>query len=219
VLAGAGAVGGALRSRRLGPEAAFLSAAALAGSGAWFAQACVDWSWSFAGLTGPVLALLGSAGATSALALTPLTREIRRGGIALAAVLAVLALPTFAAARLTLNAAEGWRNDLDGAYSALDSAASLNPLSDLPYLVKAEIARQNDDPDLALEALDDARDRQPDEFQGYLTAAEILATSDKQRALDEVESALRLNPRSKRGLALRDQLLSGSSRSQSPSKD
>ena len=43
----AGAVGAALRSRRLGPEAAFLSAAALTAAAAWGAQACVDWSWSF----------------------------------------------------------------------------------------------------------------------------------------------------------------------------
>ena len=215
LLAAAGVVGGALRSRRLGPEAAHLSAAALAAGGAWFAQACVDWSWSFAGLTGPVLALLGSAGATAALSLDPLNRPVRRAGIALACVLGVIALPTFASARLVFNAAEGWRNDVDGAYAALDNAASLNPVSDLPALVKGEIARQNDQPELALESLYEARDRQPDEFQGYLIAAEILATMDRRRALDEVESALELNPRSKRGLALREELLSGPSRTDS----
>jgi hypothetical protein len=208
----AGAVGAALRSRYLGPEAGFLSAAALGAGGAWFAQACVDWSWAFAGLTAPVIALLGSAGATAALSLGPLNRRVRRGGIALACVLGLIALPTFASARLTFNAAEGWRTDLDGAYSALDDAAALNPLSDQPYLVKAEIARQNDEPELAYEALLDARERQPDEFQNYLTAAEVLAEEDERLALEEVERALELNPRSKRGLALRDQLESDPSR-------
>ena len=212
LLAGVGAVGAALRSRWLGPEAGFLSAAALGAGGAWFAQACVDWSWSFAGLTAPVLALLGSAGATAALSLEPLNRRARRGGIAVACVLAVIALPTFASARLTLNAASGWRTDVEAAYSTLDDAAALNPLSDLPYLVKAEIARQNDEPELAYAALLDARERQPDEFQNYLTAAEVLADTDERQALEEVERALELNPRSKRGLALRDQLQSDPSR-------
>ena len=211
-LAGVGAVGAALRSRWLGPEAGFLSAAALAAGGAWFAQACVDWSWAFAGLTAPVIALLGSAGATAALSLEPLNRRIRRGGIAIACVLGLIALPTFWAARLTFNAAESWKTDVVAAYATLDDAAALNPLSDVPYLVTAEIARQNDEPELAYEALLEARERQPDEFQNYLIAAEVLAEEDERQALEEIERALELNPRSKRGLALRDQLMSDPSR-------
>lgn len=201
-----GVTGGALRSRRLGPEAATVSAAALAAGAAWFTQASVDWFWAFAGLTGPVLALLGSAAAPGALSFVPLGGGATRGGVAVAAIVGALAIPTYAADRLTVTAAQGWRSDVDGAYRALDAAADLNPLSDLPDLVKAEIARQNGDVPLAMASLEQARERQPDEFQNYLLGAELLRLADPTQALADAERALDLNPRSRQGRRLLEAL-------------
>ena len=58
-----GAFAGAVRARPLGPAARLLSAAALASGSYWLVHASVDWFWPYAGITAPVLALLGSAGA------------------------------------------------------------------------------------------------------------------------------------------------------------
>jgi tetratricopeptide (TPR) repeat protein len=193
----AAAVIGALRSRKLGPEAAFLTTVAFTVGAVYLAQASVDWFWSFAGLTAPVVALLGSAVAPQAYALREAaSKRRRRVGIA-ATLLAVLTLvPLFYSARLTTDAAENWRADSDAALSALDSAAALNPLADTPLLVKAEIARQLDDTELALDALEDARTRQPKEYFNYEIAAKLLASENPQAALEEAELGLELNPRS-----------------------
>lgn len=196
VFAGAAVVGG-LRSRKLGPEAAFLTTAAFTVGAVYLAQASVDWFWSFAGLTAPVVALLGSAVAPQAYALREAaSKRRRRVGIG-AALLAVLTLvPLFYSERLTTDAAENWRSDSDAALDALDSAAALNPLADTPLLVKAEIARQLDDTELALDALEDARTRQPKEYFNYEIAAKLLASENPQAALEEAELGLELNPRS-----------------------
>ena len=203
----AAAVAGALRSRRLGPEAAFLTTAALSVGAVYLAQASVDWFWSFAGLTAPVIALLGSAVAPQAYALRE-AASMRRRRVAIgAALLAVLTLvPLFLSERLTADAAENWRADSDAALEALDRAAGLNPLADTPLLVKAEIGRQLDDTELALEALEDARTRQPKEFFNYEIAARVLAPENPQAALEEAELGLDLNPRSEDLSELADRL-------------
>lgn len=195
-----------LRARKLGPEARILASAALAVGACWAVQAAVDWSWSFAGMTAPVIALIGSAGAPAALALRPVSRRITRSIAAGAALLAVLAIPTFASDRLTLNAATDWRVDPEGAYEALQSAAALNPIADLPLLVEAEIARQSDDPGRALAALRKARERQPGEWQNHRIAAQVLSGSDPAQALLEADLALELIPGSEELRRLRSRL-------------
>ena len=127
----------------------------------WLTQSSIDWFWAFAGLSGPVIALLGSAAAPGSLALSTLGPVVTRLGVAVAAIVAAIAIPTFAADRLTVNAAKSWRDDVDGAYRALDAASDLDPLSDLPDLVKAEIARQTGDVSLALASLLKPRERSP----------------------------------------------------------
>jgi hypothetical protein len=218
VVAAFGAVVAALRSRRLGPEAALLSTAALAGAASWGAQACVEWSWSFAGLTAPMIALLGSAAGASALALTPLRGPTRRFFLGFASVLALITIPTFAADRLTSDAAEGWRSDLDGAYRALDAASDLNPLSAEPELVKGEIARQNDDPSLALAALEQAREREPEDYQSYLIRAEVLEDLDPAGARTEIDRALELNPDSPEANEVRKRLRARPAKQTTPSE-
>ena len=192
----AAAAGSALRSRRLGPEAATLSTIALAVGATWLGQASVDWFWYFGGLTAPVFALLGAAAAPAALSFDPIGAAPRRAGMALACVLALLAIPTFAAERLTLEASRGWPSDLEGAYSALGTAADLNPFADTPFLVESEIARRSGDPVRALEAARAGAERDPDDWRTHLQAARAAAATDPELAMLEVEAGLALNPRS-----------------------
>ncbi|HKJ35977.1 MAG TPA: O-antigen ligase family protein [Solirubrobacterales bacterium] len=185
------------RSRRLGPAAAALSAAAAAGLTAYLIQGAVDWSWSFPALTAPALALAAAAGAPGALALR--NSAGRRQRVALGLILGaltLLAIPLYISERNATRAAADWPNDPQGAYAALDLAADLNPLADTPLLVKAEIARQQEDLPTAVEALEEARRREPDEWRNYLLGARIFAAADVEAALQDANAALELNPRS-----------------------
>jgi hypothetical protein len=196
----------ALRSRRLGPEAALLSSVALVVAAVALAQAAVDWSWYFGGQIAPVFALLGAAAAPSALAFEPLSRRVRRGVVVAAGVLSLVALPTFISERLTLDAAEGWRTDAEGAYGALATAADLNPLADAPLLVEAQIARESGDAPRALVALEEAERREPDDWQSYYLGAKTLQREDPEAALVELEKAEALNPTAEDIAALRKTL-------------
>ena len=202
---GASAVA-AWRSRRLGPDAATISAVALVVAAVALAQASVDWSWYFGGQIAPMFALLGSAAAPAALALNPIAERVRRGVVLAAGLLAVIAVPTFASERLTLSAARNWRGDLGGAYGALSTATDLNPFADVPLLVEAQIAKESDDADRALDALAQARSREPDDWRSYNLAAQVLERSDPARALQEIEQAYALNPSLPEVKALRRKL-------------
>jgi hypothetical protein len=202
---GAAAVA-ALRSRRLGPEAALLSTVALVVAAVALTQACVDWSWYFGGQIAPVLALLGSAAAPAALAFDPLPRRVRRGVVVAAGLLTVFALPIFLSERLTLDAARGWHSDTEGAYGALATAADLNPFADSPLLVEAQIARETGDTQRAVTALAEAERREPDDWQSYYLGARALQAEDPQAALTALEQAEALNPTSEDIAALKKTL-------------
>lgn len=187
------AIGAALRSRRLGPEAAALTTVALTAFATWAGQASVDWSWFFGALTAPMIALLGSAAGPQALSFEILPAKTRSlVGIG-AVALALLAVPTFISERLTLNAAKDWRGDVEGAYDALDTAATLNPFADVPLLVEANIARQNGEDRRALNALEDAIQREPDDWRGPYLAAIVLGP-DTPEGQVQLQRALELNP-------------------------
>lgn len=202
----------AWRSRRLGPDAADLSTVALVVAAVALAQACVDWSWYFGGQIAPMFALLGSAAAPAALAWDPFALGVRRGLALAAGLLALIAVPSFASERLTLDAARNWRSDLDGAYAALSRATDLNPFADVPLLVEAQIAKSSGDASRALTALEEARSREPDDWRSYMLAAQVLQRSDPQQALDEVERAHELNPSFSEVSDLRRKLLDATSK-------
>lgn len=203
-LAFGAAVMAALRSRRLGPDAADISTVALVVAAVALTQAAVDWSWYFGGQIAPLFALLGSAAAPAALSFNPLPQPFRRGVVVASAVLVLIALPTFGSERLTLDAAQGWRTDLDGAYGALSTAADLNPLADAPLLVEAQIAKESDDIPRAMAALEEAERREPDDWQSYFLGAQTLRTEDPAAALAQLEQAEALNPSSDDIAALRE---------------
>ena len=200
------AVVAALRSRRLGPEAALLSTVALVVAAVALTQAAVDWSWYFGGQIAPLFALLGSAAAPAALAFDPLGSRVRRGVAVAAGLLSLIAVPTFMSERLTLDAAQGWRTDAEGAYGALATAADLNPFADEPLLVEAQVARESGDAPRALAALEEAERREPDDWRIYYNAAKTLQADDPEAALAELDQAEALNPTSEDIAALRKTL-------------
>lgn len=140
-----------------------------------------------------MLALLGSAAAPAALSFEILPARVRTIVGVGAVALALLAVPTFISDRLALNAARDWTEDLGGAYDALDTSADLNPFADVPLLVKANIARQAGDREIALAALEEALRREPADWRGYYLAAQVLGPSSPV-GREQLDKALELNP-------------------------
>ncbi len=202
-----GATIGVIRAARLGPNAAALSAIALASGGYWFVHASVDWFWPYPALTAPVLALAGAACAPALR--TPHrqpTRSWRGWLIGGLAVLAVSAIPPWLSERYVNHAYETWRTDLSRAYDDLDNARRLNALSDTPLLAEGAIARAAGDPERAVVALRAAAEERPEEWAAHYLLAELQARSDRAVARNEIRFALELNPLDARIQALAERL-------------
>lgn len=205
--AGIGLAGGAWRARRLGKEPATLSAIALAVGVAWLTQASIDWFTSFPALTAPVTFVLGAAAGPATVSRgSPVPTRWRLLGAAAAATIALVAVPVFFAERDTLRAAREWRADPALAFERLDRAAELNPLADTPLQVKAQIARELEQPDRALTAIRKAIERQPTEWRSYVIEASLLAEQNPAEALTRLERARELNPLSPEVEALEQQI-------------
>jgi O-antigen ligase len=190
------AVTAAIRSRQYGPNAALVSSVALTCAAYWAVQSSIDWLWSFPVPTAVVLALLGSASAVSSRALRDRSMRNRRRGAILALVAgSILIIPFFVSERLTaVGAREQASGETGDAYRDLQAAADLNRLSDTPLLLLAETARRAGDDQRALDALAEARSRQPDDYVNYVLTARVLAPTDPQAALRELDRARTLNP-------------------------
>ncbi len=186
----------AARSRRCGRDAAILSTTALVVAAVMLAQAAVDWSWYFGAQTAPMLALLGSAAAPAAAARDAFRAPVRIAVAAVAGLLALTSIPTFVSQRLTLQAGRTWRADPEAAYSKLDTAADLNPVSDVPLLLEAEIANLAGDENVAAASASRAIERSPENWRGYVARARALADSQPKAAEQAAIEAVRLNPAS-----------------------
>jgi hypothetical protein len=144
------AAAGPLRDGR-DPLVRCVTAAALAGFAYWVVHGSFDWFWEFAGLGAPAFALLGIACSLAPARATgsrepaePVAGPRRALAIAAVAVAATAAALTLAAPWLSQlevqSAARVWPRAPLTAYSRLQDAARLNPLSDEPYLVAGSIA-------------------------------------------------------------------------------
>jgi tetratricopeptide (TPR) repeat protein len=131
------------------PLGAAVAAAALAGFAYWAVHGSVDWFWEFAGLGAPAFAMLGLAcalappRAAGARRAAPSMR-VRRIGVAAAvlagaAMAAALVLPWLSRLQVQ-EASRVWTASRTSAYSRLDQAAGLDPLSGEPYDVAGSIA-------------------------------------------------------------------------------
>jgi tetratricopeptide (TPR) repeat protein len=186
---------GIARARRLGPAAAGLAAVALASGAYWLVHASLDWFWPYPAVTGPALLLLGAACAPAALGLGRGMGGRGRAGLIVAlALLALSAIPPFLSHRYVDQASDVWRQDLDQAYGDLERARDLNPLSDWPYLIEGEIAREAGDRERAIDAFSKAIDKRPEQWAARYRLAELQADTQPLLARNQIRAALELNP-------------------------
>jgi O-antigen ligase len=202
---GAALVAGWSAMRRADPLGRTAAAAALGGFAYWAIHGSFDWFWEFAGLGAPAFALLGI---TCALAPAhrgaPRARVGRRFGriplASLAGLLALAAVASLAAPWLSereiQNAARIWPKAPLTAFSRLDEAAKLNPLSDRAYLVAGSIALRFGDLSRAQHEFSLALGRVPDDAYAALELGAIASESGQRaRSVELLERAARLNPR------------------------
>jgi O-Antigen ligase len=195
VVAVVAAARGAVRSRRLGPSAANLTAIALASGAYWLVHTSVDWFWPYPAITAPLLALIGSACAPAIrLVGRRSTRNWRRWATVALAALALSAIPFWLSERFINNAYTEWRDDLPRAYSDLDRAHSLDPFDDMPLLAEASIAEAAGDHERSLSALREAAEKRPEEWATHYLLAKGLMQSNPRLARNEIRVALELNP-------------------------
>lgn len=191
-----GAAWAVLRSRRLGPAAAALSAGALAAGTQWVMQTSYDWLWNYPGVTAPAVFLLGAALAPAIFdpAFEP-TRFAR--GLAFAAflALALVSVPLGLSARYLQRAYGEIETDPTAAVADLGEAADLNPLDADPLLVRATVRSAEGESAAALADLRQAAEREPENFEvDYLKAIELRET-DPAAALAAATRAHERNPR------------------------
>jgi tetratricopeptide (TPR) repeat protein len=197
---GAVAVGGvaaALRSRRLGPAHATLSAAALATGAYWLVHTSIEWFWTYPALTAPVFGLLGTAAAGAVFDRERSRANRGRLAVGLVAIAAAaLAVPPYLSERYTNDAYHTWGSDLGRAYDDLDAAEKLNPFSEEPLLAEGSIAMEAGDRERAAGAFREAIERRPEEWASYYFLGRLLAKDDPSAAAEELAIADRLYPRS-----------------------
>jgi tetratricopeptide (TPR) repeat protein len=205
------ALGAAWRAMRVAdPLAAAVAGGAVLAFLYWVVHGMTDWFWEWAGLGAPAFALLGLACALAPRRVGEAdgdaapTRSGWRGGRAVLIVLAGAALVLGA-----LAIAGPWQAERDieqasavfgqrpfEAYSRLDRAADLDPLSDRPALIKGSIALRYGDLRRAEAAFEDALDRNPRGQYATLELGAIAsAQGDRARASRLLEQAVALAPR------------------------
>jgi tetratricopeptide (TPR) repeat protein len=166
---------------------------------AWFLHAQGDWLWEMPALGAIAFGLLGVAVALS-------TREEPSPGAAArrvwpwvvvgcAAVGALALAPPWLSARYEAAALSTWRTSPAAAIEDLRRAASLNPLSDRPWVIAGAIASRSDDYPAMRAHFAAAVERNPRNWYSRLELAMAAAlTGDRRLALAEIDSALALNP-------------------------
>jgi tetratricopeptide (TPR) repeat protein len=201
------------------PLARDVAAACLGGFGYWMVHGSFDWFWEFAGLGAPAFALLGLACALAPRAAGSAPRRSSRalalarraggsaaprwarpavvgvGSLGALAAAASLALPWLSQLEVQ-SAARVWTSAPRAAYSRLQDAASLNPLSDTAYLVAGSIALRYGDLTLADRRFAQALGRSPDDAYATLERGAIASSSGRPReALVLLSRAAALQPR------------------------
>jgi tetratricopeptide (TPR) repeat protein len=211
------------RARQVDPLGAAVAAAAFSGFVYWLVHGSFDWFWEFAGLGAPAFALLGLACALaprrgSALAngeaggdghdVVPAQRtrtsaRARRGrrvalgvgAVALLLMAASLVMPWLSQLQVE-HAAQIWTKAPQKAYTALDDAASLNPLSDEANLEAGSIALRFGDLARADHQFALALDRASGDAYATLERAAIASTrNERANALRLFEATVALDPR------------------------
>lgn len=166
---------------------------------AWFLHAQGDWLWEMPAVGAIAFGLLGVAvGMSAREAPVPggATRRAWPWVVVGCATLGALALaPPWLAARYEVSALTSWRTAPDAAIEDLRRAASLNPLSDRPWVIAGAIASRRDDYPAMRRHFAAAVERNPRNWYARLELAVAAAlTGDRRLALTEVSRARALNP-------------------------
>ncbi len=181
------------RARRVDPAAGALIAGCATAFAYWMIHGSVDWLWEFPALGGSAFMFLGLAisGAPAAAE----SRALRLVVIVGAAVIAVSFVGPWLAARQTERASGIWHSDPSLAYTLLDQAAQLNPLSDTPALTKMTIAAQRGDGPEMRASAERAIARDHDNWFSQLQLAVALSHQRRWPAAEQAAGdAKRLNP-------------------------
>jgi O-antigen ligase len=190
----------AIRRRRgLGAAAAAAGAASFL---YWVIHGSIDWFWEFPALGGAAFALLGLA---AGLMPRPSAPARGRGALVVpipALVLVLALVPALSLAGPWLaeveqkTAVSTWTRDPAKAFDALDSAASLNPLSATPKLLAGSIALRLGRRPQAEAYFREALARDPGDAYGHLELGALLAEQGHRReAIATLTEATRLDPR------------------------
>jgi O-Antigen ligase/Tetratricopeptide repeat len=171
----------------------------------WLLHASVDWFWEFAALTGTAMAMLGLAGALAPRADhagEEAGRPSRLGlpaavaaSVAAGALAVSIALP-WGSELLVREASGKWTEDPQAAFDQLDTAASLNPLSNVPQLTAASIALEIGDVPRARAEFSDALEHDPETAYALFELGAIAAErGERADSLALLRRALALTPR------------------------
>jgi O-antigen ligase len=210
-----GAFAGALLAAWKGMRAAGDPLAATVAGGAtfafvyWLVHGMTDWFWEWAGLGAPAFALLGLAcalaprraaatgEAAAAQAAPRRRRPVARVLAGAALVLGALAVAgPWLAERDVEQAGKVFATRPFEAYSLLDRAANLDPVSDRPALIEGSIALRYGDLARARAAFQHALDRNPrGEYATLELGAIASVQGDAARARQLLDRAAALAPR------------------------
>lgn len=184
------------RSRQAGGATAALAAGGATAFGYWVLHGSVDWLWQFPALGASAFMMLGIAAGPSRPGRIPWKATVA-AAVLTAAIAATFVAPWIAAKQVA-RASEVWRSDPALAYSALDQAATLNPLSDAAPAVEGTIAAERGDLPRMRTSFERAVSRDPNDWFSRIQLAVALARQHQWRAAERsATDAADLNPREK----------------------
>jgi tetratricopeptide (TPR) repeat protein len=198
---GAALVAALRRRRRADALANAVASASVVSAVYWLVHGSIDWLWEIPALGASALALLGLAFGLGQPRPDRLLSTPRRSAPALAAAGALVAvavgsytLPGLAALEVE-RAVQAWPEAPDRAFSRLERARRLNPLSERPDVVAGALAQRAGQPDKARIAFQRVVERNPDDWYAHLQLA-LLDAADGRRgeALAHLVRAQSLNP-------------------------
>jgi O-Antigen ligase len=207
----------ALRSRaRSGGLANAIAAASIASAVYWLVHGSLDWLWEIPVLTAPALALLGLACGLGQTRLDrPLWLRLRSlpvrcaTGLLAAAALCSFLLPGLAAWELE-RAVAAWPAEPEQAFSRLDRAHRLNPLSERADVLAGTLAQRATQSGRARVAFEATLDRNPADWYAHLQLALLNAAAGRRsQALADLSRAEALNPLEPTIQAARNHLFTG----------
>jgi tetratricopeptide (TPR) repeat protein len=198
---GAALVAALRRRRRSDTLADAVVSASIVSAVYWLVHGSIDWLWEIPALAASALAFLGLAFGLREPRPDRPPRTPRRSvpalaaaGVLFAAAVGSYALPGLAA-REVERAVQAWPEAPDRAFSRLERARRLNPLSERPDVVAGTLAQRAGQPERARMAFQRVLERHPDEWYAHLQLALLdAANGRREQALAHLVRARSLNP-------------------------